>query len=165
MGSDAKDVLLLTTDFKGAPVYNILNSKAFKEQFPNIDVVAINDTGTVDSVPSELLRKAKYVIGFRKFPTPEQVPNLQFVQLFSAGSNHMHSHPLWASRLDDVKWSSASGVHGPIIGEYCVLAILAHKHRYLSAIHSLQGVGHWPENWPNASVSPRSWRNAFLTAG
>jgi phosphoglycerate dehydrogenase-like enzyme len=149
MGSDSKDILLLTTDFKGW-VNNALNSKAFKEKYPGIEVVAISETGTIDDISPETLRQTKYVVGFQKFPKPEQVPNVQFVQLFSAGSNHMHGHPLWQYRIDKVKWSSASGVHGPIIGEYSVLAILAHKHRYLSSIHSLQGVGHWPKKWPGS---------------
>lgn len=69
------------------------------------------------------------------------------MQIFSAGSNHLHSNPLWKSD-DDVIWCSASGVHGPIIGEYVVMAILAHCHRYFSAVHNFQGIGRWPENWP-----------------
>jgi phosphoglycerate dehydrogenase-like enzyme len=83
------------------------------------------------------------------FPTPEQVPNLEYVQLFSAGTNHLVNHPLWKWKLDEVKWCSASGVHGPIIGEYVVMAVLTHFHRYISAIDSFQGSGHWPGNWPN----------------
>jgi phosphoglycerate dehydrogenase-like enzyme len=149
MGSRSiKDILLLTTDFKGAQVYKILTSQAFKDRFPNIETHSISETGTVDSIPPAILRQTKYIAGFRNIPLPEQVPNLEFVQLLSAGHNHVHNHPLWNSKLDEVKWSSASGVHGPVIGEYCVLAILAHKHRYLSSIHTLQGAGRWPE-WPD----------------
>ena len=77
------------------------------------------------------------------------MPNLEFVQLFSAGANHLSELPLWKWKLDEVKWCSASGVHGPIIGEYVIMAILTHFHRYISAIESFQGSGHWPIRSPD----------------
>jgi phosphoglycerate dehydrogenase-like enzyme len=115
---------------------------------PHLKVVLNEDP--IDKIPTDILKATKYLLTFNHIPTPEQTPNLKFIQLFSAGSNHAQKEPLWKWKLDDVKWCSASGVHGPIIGEYVVMAALTHFHKYLSYIDSFQGVGHWPtQHTPN----------------
>src|SRR5271170_6475160 len=131
-------ILLVTSEFNAGEISKLL--KDIKQQHPLIKVEILGKT-SIDSLPHETLRATKYLLGYNNFPSPEQAPNLQFVQLFSAGSNHLQTHPLWNWKLDEVKWCSASGVHGPIIAEYVVMAILTHLHLYLSAIDSFQGAG------------------------
>jgi phosphoglycerate dehydrogenase-like enzyme len=142
--SKPKDVLLVTLEFSVDETSQLL--KIIK-QHPHIKIKILGKS-SFDSLPPEILHATKYLLGVDNLPTPEQVPNLQFVQLYSAGVNHLVDTPLWKWKLDEVKWCSASGVHGPIIGEYVVMAILTHFHRYISAIDSFQGAGHWPEKWP-----------------
>ena len=143
--SKAKDVLLVTSEFNEGEISKLL--KDLREQHPFIRPEIVGNT-PMDKVPPEILHATKWILGFNNFPNPEQVPNLEFVQLFSAGANHLFDHPLWKWKPDEVKWCSASGVHGPIIGEYVVMAMLTHFHTYISAIESFQGAGKWPEKWP-----------------
>jgi len=140
--SKPSDVLLVTSQFSVGEISKLL--KIIRQQFPYIQVEILGKS-SFDSLAPDLLHATKYLLGADKFPTPAQVPNLQFVQLYSAGVNHLIDSPLWKWKLDEVKWCSASGVHGPIIGEYVVMAILTHFHRYISAIDSFQGAGHWPD--------------------
>jgi phosphoglycerate dehydrogenase-like enzyme len=143
--STDKDVLLVTSGMDGALV-TLLSD--FPARRPSIELIFALDKSTLSSLSPEVLSRVKYIIGFNKFPSPEQVPNLEYVQTISAGTNHLHNHPLWTGP-SPVQWINASGIHGPVIGEYVVMAILAHFHRYMSAVHSFQGVGHWPRNWPS----------------
>lgn len=143
--SKDKDVLIVTTELLTGEISHLVRDIA--KQHPNIHVEALGKR-SLDSLPKETLLATKYLLGFNKFPQPEQVPNLEYVQLFSAGSNHLQNHPLYKWKYDEVKWCSASGVHGPIIGEYVVMAILTHFHRYLSAINAFQGARKWPDKWP-----------------
>ena len=152
--TQGKDVLLVTTDLLGNSISGLL--QGFQTQHPSLEIHIIPNNSSPSSLPSDILIRTKYIIGFNNFPEPSLVPNLSYVQLFSAGSNHLHSHPLWNDTTNpSVKWCSASGVHGPIIAEYVIMAILTHQHRYLSSIQSFQRVGHWPVNWPGDSFGPR----------
>jgi phosphoglycerate dehydrogenase-like enzyme len=144
----SKDVLLVTDEIQPGEIAKRFKELGLHERYPNIHVEILPNDSSLDSLAPETLRATKYLLGFNNFPKPEQVPNLELVQLFSAGSNHLHNHPLWTWKQDEVKWSSASGVHGPIIGEYVVMAILTHFHRYLTTIDAFQGVGRWPKQWP-----------------
>lgn len=144
--SKAKDVLLITQEFSEGEIQHLL--KDLQEQHPSLRPEIVGKT-PFDKLPKETLRATKYILGFNNFPMPEQVPNLEFVQLFSAGANHLFDHPLWKWKPEEVKWCSASGVHGTIIGEYVVMAILTHLHMYITAIDSFQGAGRWPDKWPH----------------
>jgi len=117
-----------------------------KSKHPHIRVEFLGKDGSISDIPPDRLKATRYITGYNKFPEPEQVPALEFVQLSSAGVNHLWNLPLYKWRLDDVKWSSASGVHGPIIGEYVVMSILAHFHKYFSAVEGFQGKGAWPKD-------------------
>jgi phosphoglycerate dehydrogenase-like enzyme len=143
--SKDKDVLLITGELLTGSISHLLHD--LHERYPEIKVEIVTKDKPLDSFPEETLNATKYILGFANFPRPEQVPNLKYVQIFSAGSNHLHGDPLWKHE-DDVTWCSASGVHGPIIAEYCVMAILALCHRYFSSVHYFQGTGCWPPNWP-----------------
>jgi len=53
-------------------------------------------------------------------------PRLRFVQLFSAGSNHLANHPVWSS---DIAVANSSGTHGVPIAQYVTCAVLMLAHR------------------------------------
>jgi phosphoglycerate dehydrogenase-like enzyme len=159
--SGSKDILIVTTELLTGQISHLVKDIAKKH--PNIHVESLGNK-SIDDLPKETLQATKYLLGFNKFPKPEQVPNLEYVQIFSAGSNHLQDHPLYKWKYNEVKWCSASGVHGPIIGEYVVMAILTHFHRYLSGINSFQGSGHWPKKWP-ARVTPQQKELLHQTVG
>jgi len=138
-----KPILLVTRSLSENEKKQLL--EGLKSKHPNIQVEFLGKDGSINDVPADRLKATRYVMGYNKWPEPEQVPSLEFVQLHSAGADHLWDLPLYKWRLDEVKWCSASGVHGPIIGEYVVMSILAHFHKYFSAVEAFQGKGSWPE--------------------
>lgn len=59
-------------------------------------------------------------------PDKEQAVKLQYVQLLSAGANHILKHPLFAET--DITFCTANGVHGPQISEWIVGTLLSFEH-------------------------------------
>lgn len=68
------------------------------------------------------------LLTFSTFPTPEQAPKLRFVQLMSAGANHVLDTPLF--NHSDVKFCTANGVHGPQISEWIIGTYLSFLHTF-----------------------------------
>jgi phosphoglycerate dehydrogenase-like enzyme len=69
----------------------------------------------------------------------DQLPQLRWVQVESAGVNHLHNTPLWNS---DITITSANGVHSVQIPEYVLATLLAHAHHLPLAFH-LQTKHEW----------------------
>lgn len=61
-------------------------------------------------VPVEYWKDVTLLVTFFPFPTPEQAPNLQYVQLISAGANHILDTPLFKDTT--IPFCTANGVHG-----------------------------------------------------
>jgi phosphoglycerate dehydrogenase-like enzyme len=55
-------------------------------------------------------------------------PQLRFVQLVSAGINHLKGHPIWQT---DIAVANASGTHSVPIAQYVTCAVLMTAHRML----------------------------------
>ncbi|KAJ4858024.1 d-isomer specific 2-hydroxyacid dehydrogenase, NAD binding domain-containing protein [Trichoderma breve] len=85
-----------------------------KELFPGLEIVTVRDTTW--NTPSFQ----------KKFPN-EEWKDLEYVQLQSAGANHVLDHPL--IRETNVALCTASGVHGPQIAEWVVTTFLAFQHQ------------------------------------
>lgn len=62
-----------------------------------------------DDVPAETWNATTVLFTWRAFPPPELVPNLQYVQLLSAGANHILEKDLFAKT--DVAFCTCNGVH------------------------------------------------------
>lgn len=56
------------------------------------------------------------LLTFTYLPQPKDAPKLQYVQLISAGANHILDHPLFRDGRGDgkeeVQFCTANGVHG-----------------------------------------------------
>ncbi|MFQ6013827.1 MAG: D-2-hydroxyacid dehydrogenase [Anaerolineae bacterium] len=77
----------------------------------------------------------------------ESAPKLRWVQLHSAGVNHILDHPIMAS---DIPITTTSGIHAVTIAEYVFASILAFTRRVPRMVY-WQGQGRWPEDkdrWP-----------------
>ena len=57
-----------------------------------------------------------------------EVPQLELVQLFSAGSNQIANHPIYKD--SNIPIATVSGVHGPQIAEWVILTYLVHSHKF-----------------------------------
>lgn len=67
-------------------------------------------------------------------------PLLEFIQLYSAGSNQIANHPIYTDT--DIPIATASGVHGPQIAEWVVMTYLVHSHKYRQ-LYELQKERRW----------------------
>ena len=94
-----------------------------------------------EQVPEELLQRVEVLYGFPwMLPTPEQVPNLKWVQLYSAGADRLLTNPLFKTQ---VMFTTASGVHAVVIPEY-VFTMIQAWYRNLSQMLAWQHEHHWP---------------------
>ena len=73
-------------------------------------------------------------------PSPADAPNLELIQLFSAGANHVLDFPF--IKETDVTLTTMNGIHGPNITEWVVLTRLAQSHKY-NQLYELQKVHKW----------------------
>lgn len=71
-----------------------------------------------------------------------QVPNLRWVQVYSAGVDHFYDKPLWES---DIAITSANGVHAVQIPEYVLSMLLSYTH-HLPMAQRLQAASKWPDS-------------------
>jgi phosphoglycerate dehydrogenase-like enzyme len=77
-----------------------------------------------------------------KLPTPEQVPNLRWMQLYSAGADRVFSSPL---RDTDILVTTTSGLHAINIAEY-VLAMVQAWYRKIPQLLAWKQGGNWGSN-------------------
>jgi phosphoglycerate dehydrogenase-like enzyme len=69
-------------------------------------------------------------------------PRLKFVQLHSAGINHLTHHPILQS---DIRIATSSGIHATPIGEFAIMMMLALA-RHVPRMVRMQDRGAWPEH-------------------
>lgn len=77
-------------------------------------------------------------------------PRLRWLQLHSAGANHLLDHPIMDS---DVAITTVSGIHATPIAEYVFASILAHRWRVSLWTHC-QREGKWPKGRWNLFARP-----------
>ncbi|PKS05017.1 hypothetical protein jhhlp_008383 [Lomentospora prolificans] len=115
-----------------------------RDQFPGISVSAYQvpwmDTVPPSSVPAEELEKATILVTGSVLPAREQVPNLGYVQLSSAGANHVLNNPLFTDT--NIVFCTANGVHGPQISEWVTATYLAFQH-HIPKYLEYQREGKW----------------------
>ena len=106
--------------------------------------IAVTQHTTPDAadVPTEAFAQADVLYTFGALPHPHQAPHLRWVQLNSAGANHVLKHPLFAT---DVVFTTTSGLHTINIGEYVLASILAWT-RKLPELFDLQRKREWPSD-------------------
>lgn len=80
---------------------------------PGIRVIAHkpdrHDANTLPDIAPEIWKTVTVLFTWRWFPEKEQVPNLKYVQLLSAGCNHVMDKSIFKDT--DVAFCTASGVH------------------------------------------------------
>lgn len=84
-------------------------------QFPDLEVIHHVEAWTSGAlpqakVPAETWKDVTILLTFSTLPTPEVAPNLQYVQVMSAGVNHLFKEPIYKDT--EVAFCTANGVHG-----------------------------------------------------
>lgn len=104
----AGEKLLIVVEWEPKP--DFLNR--LSQNFPGLEVVVHRLPGytsiSLDLSP-EVLKDVTVLLTYRNFPTAEVAPKLKYVQLMSAGCNHIMDHPLYTS--GNVSFCTANGVH------------------------------------------------------
>uniref|UniRef100_A0A8H7K9T7 D-isomer specific 2-hydroxyacid dehydrogenase NAD-binding domain-containing protein n=1 Tax=Bionectria ochroleuca TaxID=29856 RepID=A0A8H7K9T7_BIOOC len=132
-GSDLKGHKLVLYAPRPTPPEAVAHLKA---KFPGLEIAVYHkqffDTDPYQDISREEWKNVTILVTGSMIPDPEAVPKLQYVQLFSAGANHVVNKPLFQET--DVALCTANGVHGPQIAEWVISTFLAHQHqipRYL----------------------------------
>ncbi|EXJ56812.1 hypothetical protein A1O7_07156 [Cladophialophora yegresii CBS 114405] len=107
-----------------------------KRRFPYIEITYLelemssNPWGgdLTKGVPTDLWKTVTILITLGTLPAkPEDAPNLKLIHLFSAGVDHYTTHPIFTD--SDIPITTSSGIHGPPISEWIIMATLvASKH-------------------------------------
>ena len=120
-------------------------------------VVRQHNAATADEVPSELWEQVEVLYTVSATPDLVRAPGLRWVQLHSAGANHLIDTPWWDS---DVTITTLSGIHAPTIAEYVLMMMLAFAHRLPRMMHH-QRQSEWPsQRW--RKFVPQELRGATL---
>ncbi|KAB8246396.1 hypothetical protein BDV35DRAFT_380671 [Aspergillus flavus] len=115
---------------------------SIRQQFPTIEVAFVEiPHGTLeitdDVIPSELdlLQRATIMTtAFGVIPHPDQTPQLKYLHSFSAGVDHLVSHPIF--RDTNIRMSTSSGIHGPPIAEWVVMNWLVYSRMYTKILEA-----------------------------
>jgi phosphoglycerate dehydrogenase-like enzyme len=110
------------------------------EQLP-VDGFGQRHRDFADALDAETLARTEVLFTLFAIPGPDQMPNLRWVQLHSAGANQVLDRPLFQT---DVVFTTVSGIHAIPIGEY-VLATMLAWYRRLPQMHTFQDRHEWPD--------------------
>jgi hypothetical protein len=93
---------------------------------------------------SGVIKRASYIATlFWLPPSPADIPNVNLIQFFSAGTNHVAKHPIYTD--SKIPLCSANGVHGPQIAEWVIMMDLVHSHSYVK-LWELQKKKEWKQS-------------------
>lgn len=110
------------------------------------------------NVPDAIWPEAEVLYTLRKFPDPAQTPRLRWIQLHSAGVDHILKEPI--VRAEDVTITTASGIHATVMAEFCLGMMLALAYK-VPLMLRLQARAEWPEK-PHALFVLRELRGQTL---
>ncbi|MCA9973715.1 MAG: D-2-hydroxyacid dehydrogenase, partial [Anaerolineales bacterium] len=111
---------------------HILLTAAFPA--PLVDKIrAVSDQLKVEQIqlpdgrwPANKTTQAEILYAVTDVPRPEQAPQLRWIQLHSAGVEHLRDTAVWHT---DILITSASGIHAPNMAQYALTQMLAWAHR------------------------------------
>ncbi|MCC6616219.1 MAG: D-2-hydroxyacid dehydrogenase [Anaerolineae bacterium] len=94
----------------------------------------------------------------RQFPDPAQAPRLRWIQMHSAGIDHVVNQPIMQS--EDVEVTTTSGIHATPMAEYCLMMMLAFAFE-LPVMMELKAKAEWPRGQTKA-IAPHFLRGQTL---
>jgi phosphoglycerate dehydrogenase-like enzyme len=105
--------------------------------------ITVRRARSADDIPAELWRQTDVLYTSDILPSPEQVPNLKWIQFHSAGINRHVEEPIL--HQPGIVATTLSGAHAPQMGEYVLMMMLALGHR-LPNMLMLKEKGEWPRD-------------------
>jgi phosphoglycerate dehydrogenase-like enzyme len=143
---------------------HVLNTMSFPDELlerlrsvsPQLAVTQ-HTAASADAVPAPVWGQVEVLYTLSAIPDPSLAPKLRWVQLHSAGTNHLLDSWLWQS---DIPITTTSGIHPPAMAEYVLMMLLAFAHR-LPRMLAYQVHAEWPAGrW--AKFVPQELRGATL---
>lgn len=110
------------------------------------------------NVPDRAWGEAEILYTIRTMPPPAQAPRLRWIQLHTAGVEHVLREPI--VQAEDVEVTTTSGIHATPIAEYCLQMMLAFNYR-LTAMLDYQRRAEWVPD-PRKVFMPRELRGQTL---
>lgn len=112
-----------------------------RSRFSHIDIT-YHQAHPDQNTPQSIFAPATVLVTFNTLPDdpPASAPNLTWLHLFSAGSNHIQQHPIYTHSKTTI--TTSSGVHGPTIAEWAVLTRLVLSRNY-KTLYELQKQHSW----------------------
>lgn len=112
---------------------------ALRVALPDVVVTQISATRAAD-VPAEVWAETDVLHTSSVFPEPADVPRLRWVQLDTAGVDHVVGHAIWSA---PVHITTIGGISPVPTAEYVMLMVLAFSH-HLPALVVGQRAHEWP---------------------
>ncbi|MGJ3240184.1 MAG: D-2-hydroxyacid dehydrogenase [Anaerolineae bacterium] len=103
----------------------------------------LNVTRHYPEVPDAVWESTDILYTVRHFPQPGEAPRLRWIQLNYAGLENVLERPI--ARAENVRITSASGIHATQIANYTLMMMLAFNYR-LPRMFELQQKQTWPKN-------------------
>ncbi|RAL07265.1 D-isomer specific 2-hydroxyacid dehydrogenase family protein [Aspergillus homomorphus CBS 101889] len=94
-------------------------------------------------IPREYARRATHIVTLSNLPSIEDAAHVKLIHFFSAGLDHIVSHPI--VQATQIPLTSSSGIHGPPIAEWVIMNWLVASRRYVS-IYKSQEQHVWAKN-------------------
>ena len=103
-------------------------------------VVEHRTAHTLEELGDEAMRGVEVLYTTMVMPSPEQAPDLRWVQGHFAGVERFLGHPLFQRAA----LTTSSGIHAPAMAEYVLMMVLAFAHHLPRMIH-YQRQSEWPK--------------------
>ncbi len=123
------------------PAVLIVNDHLKQQQeIPDVDSRLEVVSKHSSAIDEDLWRRTEVLYTFNTIPDPALAPALKWIQLFSAGADHVLRHPIATL---PITVTTVSGIHAVPIAEYVFGMLLGWLHR-VPALSEWQREGHWP---------------------
>jgi phosphoglycerate dehydrogenase-like enzyme len=109
-------------------------------------------------VPENAWGDVEVLYAGRELPDPSQSPRLRWIQIHSAGYDHILGAPI--IQAEDVEITSTSGIHATPMAEFSLMMMLAFEYR-LPHMLRFQANAEWPANRYDI-FNPRELRGQTL---
>ncbi|PYH41247.1 D-isomer specific 2-hydroxyacid dehydrogenase family protein [Aspergillus saccharolyticus JOP 1030-1] len=103
-------------------------------KFPSADITYLKLENFTPIPIAEYARRATHIVTFSNLPSVEDVSEVKLIHLFSAGVDHIMTHPI--VQETNIPLTSSSGIHGPPIAEWVIMNWLVASRRFVSIYKS-----------------------------
>ncbi|MBN1681019.1 MAG: D-2-hydroxyacid dehydrogenase [Anaerolineae bacterium] len=110
-------------------------------------------------VPGDIWAEVEILYTTRVMPDPALAPKLRWIQVHSAGVDHLRDQSI--TQADDVIITTTSGIHTTNITEYVMMMMLAFGHR-LPLMMANKTNAHWPESHEYDDFLPQELRGSTV---